>query len=120
MRVDCIIIGYCRICQHIPKTRSLIRVPTFNISANLICRGTDISKYFRESAELQDNESRQYKRTMVVLIRPDCAGVEADLGLSLSIYPEGTSSQAAGDWIHLVLFFRHVTKEIILATSCLL
>ena len=29
-------------------------------SANLICRDTDISKYFRESLGLRDNESRQY------------------------------------------------------------
>ena len=29
-------------------------------SANLICRGTDISKYFRESFELRDNENRLY------------------------------------------------------------
>ena len=30
-------------------------------SANLICRGTDISKYFRESLGIRDNESRLYK-----------------------------------------------------------
>ena len=30
----------------------------FLISANLICRGTDISKYFRAPLGLQDNESR--------------------------------------------------------------
>ena len=29
-------------------------------SANLKCRGTDISKYFRESLGLRDNESRLY------------------------------------------------------------
>ena len=29
-------------------------------SANLICRDTDISYYFRESLELRDNESQQY------------------------------------------------------------
>ena len=29
-------------------------------SANLICRGTDISKYFRESLGLRDNESRLF------------------------------------------------------------
>ena len=27
-------------------------------SANMICRGTDISKYFRESLGLRDNDSR--------------------------------------------------------------
>ena len=29
-------------------------------SENLICRGTDISKYFRESCGFRDNESRLY------------------------------------------------------------
>ena len=29
-------------------------------SANLLCRGTDISKYFRQSLGLRDNESRLY------------------------------------------------------------
>ena len=29
-------------------------------SANLICRGTDISKYFGESHGIRDNESRLY------------------------------------------------------------
>ena len=29
-------------------------------SANLICRGTDISKYFRESLGIRDNESQLY------------------------------------------------------------
>ena len=29
-------------------------------SANLICRGTDVSKYFRKSPGLRDNESRLY------------------------------------------------------------
>ena len=34
-------------------------------SANLICRGTDISKYSRESLELRDNESRLYLQTLL-------------------------------------------------------
>ena len=29
-------------------------------SGNLICRGTDISEYFRESLGIRDNESRLY------------------------------------------------------------
>ena len=37
-------------------------------SANLICRDTDISKYFRESIGLRDNESRQYIKTYVCII----------------------------------------------------
>ena len=35
-------------------------------SANLICRGTDISKYFRESLGLRDNGSRLYINKIVV------------------------------------------------------
>ena len=35
-----------------------VRFIFFLNSANLICRGTGISKYFRESLGLQDNESR--------------------------------------------------------------
>ena len=34
-------------------------------SANLICRDTDISKYFRESLGLRDNESRLYNVDVV-------------------------------------------------------
>ena len=34
------------------------RIICFLNSANLICRGTDISKYFRESLGIRDNESR--------------------------------------------------------------
>ena len=33
----------------------------FLSSANLICQGTDISKYFRESLGIRDNESRLNK-----------------------------------------------------------
>ena len=34
-------------------------------SANLICRSTDISKYFRGSLRLRDNESRLYMDFLV-------------------------------------------------------
>ena len=37
----------------------------FIISANLICRGTDISKYFREAIRIRDNESRLYIHTYI-------------------------------------------------------
>ena len=37
-----------------------ISSPTPPNSANLICRSTDISKYFRESLGIRDNESRLY------------------------------------------------------------
>ena len=39
-------------------------------SANLICRDTDISKYFRESLGLRDNESQLYlNRCVFVMLR---------------------------------------------------
>ena len=40
--------------------RSIYSNYFFLSSANLICRGTDISKYFRESRGLRDNKSRLY------------------------------------------------------------
>ena len=36
-------------------------------SANLICRSTDILKYFRESVGIRDNESRLYDIVCVIL-----------------------------------------------------
>ena len=42
-------------------------------SANLICRGTDISKYFKGSLGIRDNESRLYlKHTGKILYQPGC------------------------------------------------
>ena len=38
----------------------VVRFNVFLGSANLICRGTDISKCLRESLGLRDNESRLY------------------------------------------------------------
>ena len=35
-------------------------------SSNLMCRGTDISKYFRESIGIRDNESRLYEAKVIV------------------------------------------------------
>ena len=45
---------------HIHLLNVVVRFIVFLNSANLICRGTDISKYFRESPGLQDNKSRLY------------------------------------------------------------
>ena len=39
-------------------------------SANLICRGTDISKYFRESLGIRDNENRLQRGSNPVLRDP--------------------------------------------------
>ena len=54
----------------------VVRFIVFLNSANLICRGTDISKCFRESIGIRDNEGqlyvniqRFYKRTANVLVR---------------------------------------------------
>ena len=41
-----------------------ISIGIFLSSAHLICRSTDISKHFRESLRLQDNESRLYSYNM--------------------------------------------------------
>ena len=38
----------------------LIELGFYLNSANLICRSTDISKYFRQSLGIRDNESRLY------------------------------------------------------------
>ena len=38
----------------------VVRFIVFLTSATLICRGTDISKCFRESLGIRDNESRLY------------------------------------------------------------
>ena len=42
-------------------------------SVNLICQGTDISKYFRESLGIRDNESRLYlnRRVFVLALEVD-------------------------------------------------
>ena len=45
---------------HIHLLIVVVRFIVFLTSANLICRGTDISKYSRESLGLRDNESRLY------------------------------------------------------------
>ena len=39
----------------------------FLSSAHLICRSTDISKYFREALRLRDNESRLYINDVLYL-----------------------------------------------------
>ena len=45
---------------HIHLLNVVVRFIVFFNSENLICRGTDISKYFRESLGLRYNESRLY------------------------------------------------------------
>ena len=45
---------------HIHLLNVVVRFIVFLISATLIFRGTDISKCFRESLGIRDNESRLY------------------------------------------------------------
>ena len=45
---------------HIHLFNVIVQVIVFLTLLTLICRGTDISKYFSESLGIRDNESRQY------------------------------------------------------------
>ena len=49
-----------RVQLHIHLLNVVVRMIFFLSSENLICRGTDISKCFRESLGIRDNESRLY------------------------------------------------------------
>ena len=49
-----------RVQLHIYLLNVVVRIIFFLNSVTLICRGTDISKCFRESLGIQDNESRLY------------------------------------------------------------
>ena len=50
----------------------VVRIIFFLNSANLICRGTDISKYLIESLGIRDNESRLYIQLFVWRSRLKC------------------------------------------------
>ena len=54
----------------------------FLSSAHLICRSTDISKYFRGSLRLRDNESRLYSYC------PSCRQVIQILGETLEAFDD--------------------------------
>ena len=64
-------------------------------SANLICRDTDISKYFRGSLGLRDNESRLY------FISFGSIGPFVENGVQLMYTLEGVSSVA--NFIHFLI-----------------
>ena len=49
-----------RVQLHINLLNAVVRIIFFLNSENLICRGTDISKCFREPLGIRDNESRLY------------------------------------------------------------
>ena len=55
-----------RVQLHIYLLNVVVRIIFFLNSANLICRGTDISEYFRESFGIRDNESRLYMLFWIV------------------------------------------------------
>ena len=45
---------------HVHLLNVVVQVIVFLTLSTLICRGTDISKYFSESLGIRDNESRLY------------------------------------------------------------
>ena len=49
-----------RVQLHIYLLNVVNRISFFPNSANVICRSTDTSKYFRDSLGIRDNESRLY------------------------------------------------------------
>ena len=49
-----------RVKLHIHLLNVVVQFIVFLILSTLICRGTDISKYFSESLGIRDNESRLY------------------------------------------------------------
>ena len=55
--------------QYISFVKCGCSINFFLNSANLICRGTDISKYFRQSLGLRDNESRLYVEASSAVLR---------------------------------------------------
>ena len=61
-----------RVQLHIYLLNVAIRIIIFLNSANLKCRGTDISKYFRESLGIRDNESGLYSVCFVIVCSSFC------------------------------------------------
>ena len=64
----------------------------FLTSANLICQGTDISKCFRESLGLRDNESRLHFH-----------GPKDARTIEIRLYPENNSDQSVSSYLQWVL-----------------
>ena len=52
---------------HIHLLNVVVQFIVFRTLSTLICRGTDISKYFSESLGIRDNESRLYIHTGAIL-----------------------------------------------------
>ena len=53
---------------HIHLLNVAVQLIVFLTLSTLICRGTDISKYFSESLGLRDNESRLYMALFAIFI----------------------------------------------------
>ena len=78
---------------HIHLLNVVVEFIVFRTLSTLICRGTDISKYFSESLGIRDNESRLYfkgssdsasgQRRPLSL----CAHVQSDLGFRCTHVP---------------------------------
>ena len=90
-------------------------------SANLICRSTDISKHFRESLGIQDNESRLYPDFLlerkslvwnydftrtVLLLSTNCMNAMCLVWIKLYIYMP-----------HLIEFSTHLPANLILLSG---
>ena len=70
----------------------VVRFIVFLTSATLICRGTDISKCFREYLEIRDNGSQLYIDIQQRPLLEECAVVLADWNLYCMDMPEDTVS----------------------------
>ena len=66
-----------RVQLNIHLLNMVVRIIFFLKSENLICRGTDISKCFRESLGIRDNESRLYLYRRVFVMTVDSLGSKA-------------------------------------------
>ena len=53
-------------------------------SAILICRGTDISKYFRKPLGIRDNESRLYMQSVVWHVHYTLSFIQIDIFINCS------------------------------------
>ena len=82
---------------HIHLLNVVVRFIVFLNSANLICRGTDISKYSRESLGLRDNESRLYLNRRVFVM--SVSGPRS----STSVYASTQTNQGLRCWIAEIL-----------------
>ena len=82
----------------------VVRLIVFLIAANLICRSTDISKYFIVSLGVRDNESRLYWGVKVLHVNPfTLSGLFYHNSLDWSI----SNSRVSGWFLLSLLFYRN-------------